>query len=175
MSELGDLYQEVILDHSRHPHNYGPMPEATRKAEGYNPLCGDLVTVYVKLDHDHIQEVRFEGHGCAISKSSASVMTDVVRGKTIGEVKELFEKFRKLVMGDNVGAGSHARPQSDTRPPSDLGQAQGPALTIDPLDKLSVFSGVSEFPTRVKCAVLAWHTLRSALDKGGEKITTEGL
>ncbi len=153
MSELSDLYQEVILDHSRHPHNYHAMADATRLAKGHNPLCGDEVTVYVKFADDKIQDISFEGHGCAISKSSASVMTDTVKGKTIGEFLELFEKFRAMV---TVGAGSHPRPPSD------------------PTDKLAVFSGVSEFPTRVKCASLAWHTLKSAMENK-KQTTTEGL
>ena len=150
MSELSDLYQEVILDHSRHPHNYHAMADATRQAEGYNPLCGDQVTVYVKLEGDKIHDISFEGHGCAISKSSASVMTDLVKGKSKAEAAALSDKFRQLVTG-----GSHAEADSS--------------------DKLAIFSGVSEFPTRVKCAVLGWHTLRSALDNKKEKITTEGL
>ena len=150
MSELSDLYQEVILDHSRHPHNYGTMPDASRRAEGYNPLCGDQLTLYLKLVGDKIEDIRFEGHGCAISKSSASVMTDVVKGKSKAEAAALFEKFRRLV----------------TEPGA-------PAL--DETDKMAVFSGVSEFPTRVKCAVLSWHTLRSALENKSEKISTEGL
>ena len=166
MSELSDLYQEVILDHSRHPHNYGAMADATRRAEGYNPLCGDQLTLYLKLDGDKIQDIRFEGHGCAISKSSASVMTDIVKGKSVPQAAELFERFRQMV---TVRADPRVRPQSDG------GQAQGPAPTIDPTDKMAIFSGVSEFPARVKCAVLGWHTLRSALGNKTEKISTEGL
>ena len=150
MSELSDLYQEVILDHSRHPHNYHAMAGATRKAEGYNPLCGDQVTVYLKLEGDKIQDVSFEGHGCAISKSSASIMTDVVKGKSKTEAAALFEKFRQMVTGDAKAAA-------------------------DPADKLTIFSGVSEFPTRVKCAVLSWHTLRSALENKAAKVSTEGM
>jgi nitrogen fixation NifU-like protein len=150
MSELSDLYQEVILDHSRHPHNYGTMADATRKAEGYNPLCGDQLTLYLKLDGDQIQDIRFEGNGCAISKSSASVMTDLVKGKSKTEAAALFEKFRQLV----------------TDPA---------AVKIEDTDKMAVFSGVSEFPGRVKCAVLGWHTLRSALENKTEKTSTENL
>ncbi len=149
MSELSDLYQEVILDHSRHPHNYHAMEGATRQAKGHNPLCGDQVTVYVKIDADKIQDVSFEGNGCAISKSSASVMTDTVKGKTFGEFLELFQKFHRLVT-----------------------DASAPKL--DETDKLAVFSGVSEFPTRVKCASLAWHTLKSAMENK-KQISTEGL
>ncbi len=150
MSELSDLYQEVILDHSRHPHNYRAMADATRKAEGYNPLCGDQVTVYLKLDGDKIQDISFEGQGCAISKSSASVMTDMVKGKSKAEAAALFEKFRQMVTGDSK-------------------------IETDPTDKLTIFSGVSEYPTRVKCAVLGWHTLRSALENKQQKVSTESL
>jgi nitrogen fixation NifU-like protein len=150
MSELSDLYQEVILDHSRHPHNYHAMEGASRKAEGYNPLCGDQVTVYVKLDGDKIQDISFEGNGCAISKSSASVMTDIVKGKSTGQALEFLEKFRKVVTDPS-------------------------AIQLDESDKLAIFAGVSEFPTRVKCAVLGWHTLRSALEKKDQKVSTESL
>src|ERR1035437_6016797 len=132
MSELSDLYQEVILDHSRHPHNYRAMTDATRHAEGYNPLCGDQLTLYVKLDGDKIQDISFQGNGCAISKSSASVMTDIMKGKSKMEAAALFEKFRQLVTDPS-------------------------AAKIENADKMAVFSGVSEFPGRVKCAVLSWH------------------
>lgn len=148
MSELNDLYQEVILDHSRHPHNFHAMEGASRQAEGYNPLCGDQVTVYLKLNGDRIEDISFQGSGCAISKSSASIMTDLVKGKTAAETAALFEKFRRLVTGE-----SPAEP--------------------DPTDKLAIFSGVSEFPTRVKCAVLGWHTLKSALENKQGQINTE--
>jgi len=150
MSELNELYQEVILDHSMHPHNFGPMPEATRKAEGYNPLCGDQVTVYLKLEGDKIQDIRFEGRGCAISKASASVMTEVVRDKTPAQTEALFKTFHALVTEDPK-----------------------PGETPDALGKLAAFSGVHEFPTRVKCAILAWHTLRSALDAKSGVVSTE--
>jgi nitrogen fixation NifU-like protein len=150
MSELNDLYQEVILDHSRHPHNYHAMADATRKAEGYNPLCGDQVTVYLKLAGDKIEDISFEGNGCAISKSSASIMTDLLKGKSKTEAAALFEKFRGMVTGE-------AKPAED------------------PTDKLAVFSGVSAFPTRVKCAVWGWHTLRSALENKQDKISTESI
>ena len=150
MSELSDLYQEVILDHSRHPHNYGAMEGATRQAEGYNPLCGDQLTLYVKLEGDKIQDIRFQGNGCAISKSSASVMTDLVKGKSKAEASALFEKFRGLVTGETDAP-------------------------MEATDKMAVFSGVSEFPTRVKCAVLSWHTLRSILENKPERTSTESL
>jgi len=150
MSELSDLYQELILDHNRQPHNFHGMPDATRKAEGYNPLCGDQITVYLKLDNNRIQEVSFEGKGCAISKASASVMTDEVKGKTPLEAGSLFEKFRELV----------TQPKEDQPDKDELG-------------RLAVFSGVSEFPARVKCATLAWHTLHSALEAQKGVTTTE--
>ncbi len=148
MSDLSDLYQEVILDHSRHPHNYHVMQAATATAEGYNPLCGDQVTIYVKLSGDQISDVSFQGKGCAISKSSASVMTDLVKGKSQSEAQALFEQFHHLVTDVN-------------------------APKPDETDKLAVFSGVAEFPARVKCASLAWHTLKSALEGKAQKVKTE--
>lgn len=148
MSDLGDLYQEVILDHSRSPHNFGTLPSATHNAKGHNPLCGDQVTIHLLLKDNRIEDLRFEGNGCAISKSSASVMTDTVKGKTREEVEALFNQFHALVTnGDKSG--------------------------LDETDRLSVFSGVSEFPTRVKCAVLAWHTLKSAMDNKQTPVVTE--
>ena len=150
MSELTDLYQDVILDHNRSPHNFRSLPEANRKAEGYNPLCGDQVTVYLKLEQDRIAEIAFQGKGCAISKASASVMTDALKGKSTAEAEQLSERFRQLV----------------TTSPGEQGASED-------LGKLAVFSGVSEFPTRVKCAVLAWHTLRAALESNTSPVTTE--
>jgi nitrogen fixation protein NifU and related proteins len=150
MSELSDLYQEVILDHNREPHNFYAMPGATRRAEGYNPLCGDQITVYLKLEGDKIKDVSFEGKGCAISKASASVMTDEIKGKTSLEADTLVEKFRELV----------TQPKEDQPSAEELG-------------KLAVFAGVWEFPTRVKCATLAWHTLHSALAAKKGPITSE--
>ena len=149
MSELTDLYQEVIIDHSMHPHNYHAMPDASSKAEGYNPLCGDQVTVFLKLEGDKIADVSFQGNGCAISKSSASVMTDVLKGKSRPEAEELFKTFQNLIKGE------------------------GPAADTEALGKLAAFSGVHEFPTRVKCAILAWHTVRSALSGKKETVKTE--
>lgn len=148
MSELSDLYQELILDHSKSPHNYHAMEHADRQAEGYNPLCGDQVTVFVKLNQDRIEDISFQGKGCAISKAAASVMTDTVKNKSTAEAETLFENFQKLVTGKN-------------------------SLTDEELGKLAVFSGVKEFPTRIKCAILAWHTLRSALENKKEKVKTE--
>ena len=144
MSELNDLYQEVIVDHSLHPHNYHAMADASQKAEGYNPLCGDQVTVYLKLAGGKIQDISFEGRGCAISKASASVMTEVLKDKTQAEAEALFQSFHNLITAEK-----HTTDEAS-------------------LGKLAAFSGVHEFPTRVKCAILAWHTVRSALqDKKG--------
>jgi len=149
MSELSDLYQEVVLDHGKRPRNFGPLEGATHSAEGLNPLCGDHITVHARLDGDLVREARFEGSGCAISKASASVMTGTVKGKTAAEVDRIFEVFHQLV-------------------------TEGPAAVgdLDVLGKLAVFGGVHEYPTRVKCASLAWHTLRAAI-RGGGRLTTE--
>jgi nitrogen fixation NifU-like protein len=139
MTDLQELYQSVILDHNRKPRNCGALPEANREADGKNPLCGDEVHVALVLQGDTITDVRFTGHGCAISKASASLMTAAVKGKTRAEAEALFERFHTLVLGKDADAGK------------DLGQ-------------LVVFSGVSRFPVRVKCASLAWHTLKAALE-----------
>ena len=149
MSELRDLYQEVILDHSKRPRNFHSLPSANRKAEGYNPLCGDRETVYLQVEGDVLKDVAFEGSGCAISTASASMMTESLKGKTVEEGRSLFEWFHRLL----------------TTPPG-IGPPAGP------LGKLAVFSGVREFPVRVKCATLAWHTLQAALD-GTARATTE--
>ena len=142
MPNLGELYQNVILEHNRSPRNYRAMPDADRQAEGNNPLCGDQVTVFVRMDGDIIDDVSFQGAGCAISRASASLMTGAIKGKTRAETDALFDRFRRLVTGT----------LADEAP--------------ETLGKLAVFSGVSEFPIRVKCASLAWHTLRSALQGG---------
>jgi nitrogen fixation NifU-like protein len=150
MSDLRELYQQVILDHSRNPRNYREPEDANRSAEGYNPLCGDQLTVYLVVDDDdRVVEVGFKGSGCAISKASASLMTQKVKGKTRGEAEALFEKFREMVTSKHDDA-----------------------IDEEELGKLAVFSGVREFPVRVKCATLAWHTLHSALE-GGEQVSTE--
>ena len=149
-SELRDLYQEVILDHSKRPRNFGDLPEADRQAEGYNPLCGDRETVYLQFDGDVLKEVKFRGAGCAISTASASMMTESVRGKTRSDAELLFEKFRGLITG---------------RPIEGIG---GP-----PLGKLEVFSGVREYPVRIKCATLPWHTMKAALDGEQDTVSTE--
>ena len=150
MSELDELYQEVILDHNRSPRNYRAMANANRKAQGYNPLCGDHVTVYLNLEEGVIKDISFEGSGCAISKASASMMTAELKGKTEAEAKELFENVHKMLKGE----------------PNDNGQPGGKGV-----GKLAILSGVSKFPARVKCASLAWHTVNSAL-KGGEEVTS---
>ena len=143
--DLKELYQEVILDHYKNPKNYAVIEKPTHKAEGYNALCGDKVTIYLVVDNGVIQDIRFQGLGCAISKASASVMTTALKGKTVEEARELFKKFQHLVTQD-------VREEPDTR---DLG-------------KLAVFSGVREYPSRVKCAVLPWHTVLAALEADGE-------
>jgi len=150
MSDLRDLYQEVILEHSKAPRNYRVLAAANRKAEGYNPLCGDRFTVYLDVEGDSIRDISFQGAGCAISKASASMMTQAVKGKSRAEAESYFERFHDLVTG-------HAHDTDETS-----------------LGKLAVFSGVSEFPVRVKCATLAWHTLRAALEgKPDSTVTTE--
>jgi len=138
MSELTDLYQEVILDHNRRPHNFRVIDAPTAKQEGYNPLCGDRLTLYLTLDGEVIKDASFQGQGCAISKASASLMTDAIKGKTVPEARDLFEQFHAMITSD-----------TDTEA-ADLG-------------KLSVLAGVREFPTRIKCASLAWHTMKAAV------------
>jgi nitrogen fixation protein NifU and related proteins len=145
--ELRDLYQEVILDHNRRPRNFGTLPDANRSAEGHNPLCGDRVTVYLRVEEGRLQGISFQGSGCAISTASASLMTDALRGKSVAEAHELFRGFHELV----------TRGEGD---PEDLG-------------KLAVFEGVREFPIRVKCATLAWHTLEAALAQKDQPVSTE--
>jgi nitrogen fixation NifU-like protein len=141
---LRELYQEVILDHSRHPRHYGSLDHASHKAEGYNPLCGDMVTVYLKLDADgRVGDIKFEGKGCAISQASASMMTDMLKGRTAAEADRLMRGFLHLVKGEDA---------------SDLPE--------DDRERLEVMGGISEFPMRVKCATLAWHTYKSAVEEG---------
>ena len=151
MTDLSDLYQEVILDHNRRPRNFHSMERANRRAEGFNPLCGDRLTVYLHLDGDIVKEISFEGSGCAISKASASLMTDSLKGKSRAEVEKMFKIFHDLVTGGGDGV----------------------TPTPDQLGKLVVFSGVREYPVRVKCATLAWHTLIAALRNRQEVATTE--
>ncbi len=149
MSDLRELYQEVILDHHKRPRNFGTLPEANRHAEGRNPLCGDHITVHVDVEGGVIEAVAFEGAGCAISRASASLMTDAVKGKPVAEAEKMFEEFHRMVtsgVDEEVEAA---------------------------LGKLAVFCGVREFPSRVKCASLAWHTLHAALEDQAEPVTTE--
>jgi nitrogen fixation NifU-like protein len=138
MSDLADLYQEVILDHNRRPRNFHALGDASHSAEGYNPLCGDRLTLYLRLDGDTIADVSFEGAGCAISKASASMMTDALKGRSVAEANALFDRFHRMV----------------TTPPDEV---------VEDMGKLSALAGVREFPVRVKCASLAWHTLKAAL------------
>jgi nitrogen fixation NifU-like protein len=148
--DLGDLYQEVIIDHGRHPRNFGELAGATHTAEGFNPLCGDQLTLYVKLADGHIAAIAFQGAGCAISQASASLMTTALKGKNEEEALALFGRVHAMLTeGPNGGVR-----------PAELG-------------KLAVLSGVWEFPMRVKCATLAWHTLRSALEATAEPVSTE--
>lgn len=148
MSDLRDLYQDVIFDHYKRPRNLGPLPEANRRADGYNPLCGDRVTLYLKIEDGVVTDARFEGSGCAISTASASLMTEMLKGKTEADADALFERFHELVAGS------------------------APASAAE-LGKLAVFAGVREFPARVKCATLAWHTLQAALHDDHQPVSTE--
>lgn len=149
-SQIQELYQQIILDHNKSPRNFRRMPDATKFVEGYNPLCGDHYTIYLRLEGEKIADISFEGAGCAISKSSASVMSQILKGKTREEAEKLFREFHDLVTGKLED------------------QEQ-----IESLGKLAAFAGVSEFPARVKCASLAWHTMHSALTTEEKKISTE--
>jgi nitrogen fixation NifU-like protein len=153
VSELRELYQEVILDHSKNPRHFREMAEANRQADGHNPLCGDRVTVYLRVVGDVVEDVSFKGSGCSISTASASMMADTLRGKSLDEVNTLFDRFHRLVTSD----------------PSRATESAGAATD---LGKLAVFSGVCEFPIRVKCASLPWHTMKAALEGEG-RATTE--
>lgn len=150
MSELRELYQEVILDHAKRPRNFREIEAPTAKADGYNPLCGDRATVYLKLEGDRVADASFKGAGCSISTASASLMTDALKGKTRAEAEALFDRFHRLVTSDPSRAAENAAPE---------------------LGKLAVFAGVCEFPVRVKCASLAWHTMKAALDGRGSATT----
>jgi nitrogen fixation NifU-like protein len=147
MSDLSDLYQEVILDHNRCPRNFRVLDSPSHHAEGYNPLCGDKLTLFVKVDGEVVTDVCFQGSGCAISKASASLMTDAIKGRSVEEARALFERFHRMV----------------TTPPEHA---------VEDMGKLSVLAGVREFPVRVKCASLAWHTLKAALERE-DKTSTE--
>ena len=151
MSELRELYQEVILDHTRNPRNKRSIEEADKSAEGFNPLCGDRATIFVKLDGERISDVSFEGRGCSISTASASMMTEALRGKTCAEAETIFESFHELI----------------TRAPDAI------SAVAEGLGKLAVFAGVSEFPVRVKCASLPWYTFKSALEGKTEAVSSE--
>jgi len=148
--ELGELYQEIILEHSKAPRNYRKPEGANREAEGYNPLCGDRCTVFLDVEGDAIKDIGFQGSGCAISRASASMMTQSVKGKSKAEAARLFDEFHRLVTGDEKAIAS-----------------------AEDMGKLAVFAGVSKFPARVKCATLAWHTLQSALEGKHEAVSTE--
>ena len=151
MNDMRELYQEVILDHHKHPRNFGKLTTANRYAEGFNPLCGDRVTIYALVEGDTIRDLSFEGSGCAICMASCSLMTDELKGHSIEEAEALFGRFHELVTGD-----------TSTEP------------GVDGLGKLAVFEGVREFPVRVKCAILPWHALRAALKSvTGAAVTTE--
>lgn len=150
MEDLRDLYQEVILDHNKNPRNFRKIENATKELEGQNPLCGDHYTIYMLFDGDRIKDISFEGSGCAISKASASLMSSVLKGKTKKDAEELFQLFHKMVTGEI-----------------------DPVEHLDRLGKLAAFSGVSEFPMRVKCAILAWHAMHSALQDPSDAVTTE--
>jgi nitrogen fixation NifU-like protein len=151
LSDLEELYQEVILDHARKPRNFRALEEATAQADGFNPLCGDKATVYVAVEGDVLKDVSFKGAGCSISTASASLMTDALKGKSRQEADALFDRFHRLVTSDPSKAAENTAPE---------------------LGKLAAFAGVCEFPARVKCASLPWHTLKAALDGQGT-VTTE--
>lgn len=148
MPDLRELYQEVIFDHNKKPHNYRKLENANHQADGHNPLCGDQITVYLNVEGEVIKDISFQGSGCAISKASASLMTDTLKGKTKAEAEVLFDKVHKMLTGDN-------------------------SVDAQELGKLAALSGVSEFPVRVKCATLGWHTVHAALKAKEEKVSTE--
>ena len=149
MSNLHDLYQEILLEHNNRPRNFRKLPDANRQADGYNPLCGDQITLYLKVEGDVITDVAFQGQGCAISRASASMLTQSVKGETLAKAEEIFDGFHALI----------------TDPDADV--------DYDALGDLEVLSGVSAFPTRIKCAVLAWHTLNAAIEGKEDSVTTE--
>lgn len=148
-SDIRDLYQQVIVDHSKRPRNFRPLEGANRKLEGFNPLCGDKITIYLKIENGVVADISFEGSGCAISTASASLLTESLKGKSLSDAEALFEGFHNLLTGLDPGG-------------------EGPNL-----GKLAVFSGVCDYPTRVKCATLPWHTLHAALRGADGKVSTE--
>ena len=149
MASLGDLYQEILLEHNSRPRNFRKLEDANRSADGYNPLCGDKVELFLKLDDHVISDVAFQGSGCAISRASASMLTQSIKGQSVEKAHEIFEAFHNML----------------TDPSAEV--------DYDLLDDLESLAGVSDYPTRIKCAVLAWHTLRAALDGQSEAVTTE--
>ncbi len=148
MFDLKDLYQEVIVDHNRNPRNFGKLDNADKKLEGFNPLCGDRLTLYLKINNDQIDDITFDGAGCAISVASASLMTDAMKGKSIEEAESIFNEFHELVTNEDE-------------------------IDFDKMGKLAVLAGVRNYPTRVKCATLCWHTLNSALHGNETPVSTE--
>jgi nitrogen fixation NifU-like protein len=157
MSELRDLYQEVILDHAKNPRNFGPGADGDRKALGHNPLCGDKLVLAVRVENDVVTDAHFNGEGCAISKASASLMTEALKGMTVDEAESLYASFHELVTGEPLEA-------------ADGTKLAGAGAE---LGKLAVFAGVAEYPARVKCASLAWHVLHATLSGAGDTVTTE--
>ena len=151
MNELQELYREVILDHNRQPRNFGELENADRVVEGVNPLCGDRMKLYVNLEGERVSDIRFTGAGCAISVASSSLMTERAKGNSIGELRNLFDRIHEMLAGDGTGAGPD----------------------LDELDKLAALSGVRAYPTRVKCATLAWHALIGAISGSQDQISTE--
>lgn len=150
LDQIRDLYQEVVFDHNRNPRNFRVMEDANRKIEGFNPLCGDRITLYAKVIDGKIEDVSFQGSGCAISTASASLMTEIVKGQTEQEAEQLFDLFHRITTGKN-----------------------GDDVNLEELGKLAVLAGVRAYPARVKCATLAWHSLQSALRNDGETVSTE--
>ena len=148
MFNLKDLYQEVIVDHNRNPRNFGKLDDANKELEGFNPLCGDRLKLYLKINNDHIDDISFDGSGCAISVASASLMTDLMKGKSINEAENIFNEFHDLVTHDNE-------------------------IDLDKMGKLAALAGVREYPARVKCATLCWHTLNSLLQGDRSPVSTE--
>lgn len=149
-TDLRELYQQVILDHNKHPKNFGKLEKHNHFAEGYNPLCGDHWNIYLMLEGDRIKDISFEGGGCAISKSSASLMTEMLKGKTVAEAEQIFNRFHDMVAGEITEADA-----------------------FEDLEKLSILRGVREFPVRVKCATLAWHTAKAAMHNDSLPVSTE--
>ena len=149
-SEFKELYQEIILEHNKAPRNFGKLEQATHTMDGRNPLCGDHYKIYLQVEDGIIEEVRFEGSGCAISKASASVMTTTIKGKTVEEAEEYFQKFHQIVTGE-----------------TDIEES------FDSVGKIAAFAGVADFPVRVKCATLAWHTMHNIIQGKGSATTTE--